>query len=105
MSEYFSPIFIITPTFLSVCQLDLNHAKKLYIAYKLDTNFVDIIIQKTRLRLSVNMKYSDVIDPKGLCSDITDKGRWGNGDVARRIAAFRFNRHGFEHAEKQEIIL
>ncbi|HWQ72010.1 MAG TPA: DUF262 and DUF1524 domain-containing protein [Desulfitobacteriaceae bacterium] len=55
--------------------------KKLYIAYKVDTNFVDIVIQKARLRLSVNMKYSDVIDPKGLCSDITDKGRWGNGDL------------------------
>ena len=55
--------------------------KKLYIAYKLDTNFVDVVIQKSRLRLSVNMKFSDIIDPKGLCIDITDKGRWGNGDV------------------------
>jgi uncharacterized protein with ParB-like and HNH nuclease domain/predicted transport protein len=55
--------------------------KKLYVAYKLDTNFVDIVIQKERLRLSVNMKYSDVVDPKGLCKDITNLGRWGNGDV------------------------
>lgn len=55
--------------------------KKLYIAYKLDTNFVDIVIQKTRLRLAVNMKFADVIDPKGICKDITELGRWGNGDV------------------------
>lgn len=55
--------------------------KKLYIAYKADTNFVDIVIQKSRLRLSLNMKFSEVIDPKGLCKDITELGRWGNGDV------------------------
>jgi len=55
--------------------------KKRYIAYKVDTNFVDIEIQKQRLRLTINMKYADVIDPKGICKDITDLGRWGNGDV------------------------
>jgi uncharacterized protein with ParB-like and HNH nuclease domain/predicted transport protein len=55
--------------------------KKLYIAYKADTNFVDVVIQSSRLRLSINMKYADVIDPKGICKDITVLGRWGNGDV------------------------
>lgn len=55
--------------------------KKLYIAYKLDTNFVDVVVQKQRLRISVNMKYLKVYDPKGICKDITGLGRWGNGDV------------------------
>ena len=55
--------------------------KKLYVAYKLDTNFVDIVFQKQRLRISVNMKFSAVIDPNGICRDITGIGRWGNGDV------------------------
>lgn len=55
--------------------------KKLYIAYKLDTNFVDIVIQKQRLRVSINMKYTDIYDPKGFCKDITGLGRWGNGDT------------------------
>ena len=55
--------------------------KKLYIAYKADTNFVDVVIQNSRLRLSINMKFADVIDPKGICKDITALGRWGNGDV------------------------
>jgi uncharacterized protein with ParB-like and HNH nuclease domain/predicted transport protein len=55
--------------------------KKLYIAYKVDTNFVDIVFQKSRLRLSVNMKYKDVIDPKEICRDISNVGRWGNGEV------------------------
>ncbi|EJD65337.1 hypothetical protein HMPREF9156_00101 [Scardovia wiggsiae F0424] len=55
--------------------------KKLYVAYKLDTNFVDIVFQKQRLRISLNMKFSEVIDPNGICHDITGLGRWGNGDV------------------------
>lgn len=55
--------------------------KKLYIAYKLDTNFVDIVVQKQRLRVSINMKYADIHDPKGICKDITGLGRWGNGDA------------------------
>ena len=55
--------------------------KKLYIAYKADTNFVDVVIQSSRLRLAINMKFADVLDPKGICKDITRLGRWGNGDV------------------------
>ena len=55
--------------------------KKLYVAYKLDTNFVDIVFQKQRLRISINMKFSEVNDPNGICKDITGLGRWGNGDV------------------------
>lgn len=55
--------------------------KKLYVAYKLDTNFIDIVFQKRRLRLSINMKFSEVHDPNGICKDVTGVGRWGNGDV------------------------
>ncbi len=55
--------------------------KKLYIAYKLDTNFVDIVVQKQRLRISVNMKISEVYDPNDICRDITGLGHWGNGDI------------------------
>lgn len=54
---------------------------KLYIAYRLETNFVDIVPQKSRLRLSLNMKFHDLDDPLGLCKDVTNIGRWGNGDV------------------------
>ena len=55
--------------------------KKLYIAYKLKTNFVDIVVQKSRLRLAVNLDFDEVFDPSGICRDVTDLGRWGNGDV------------------------
>src|SRR5690606_25547820 len=58
-----------------------EEVKKLYIAYKTTTNFVDIVPQKSRLRLSLNMRFDEINDPEGKCNDVTDKGRWGNGDV------------------------
>jgi uncharacterized protein with ParB-like and HNH nuclease domain/predicted transport protein len=54
---------------------------KLYVAYKAETNFVDVVPQASRLRLSLNMAFHEVHDPKGLCKDVTEVGRWGNGDV------------------------
>lgn len=54
---------------------------KLYIAYKAETNFVDVVPQKSRLRLSLNMQFHELHDPKGLAKDVTNLGRWGNGDI------------------------
>jgi uncharacterized protein with ParB-like and HNH nuclease domain/predicted transport protein len=55
--------------------------KKLYIAFKTTTNFVDIVPQKKRLRLSLNLGIDEINDPKELCKDVSKLGRWGNGDV------------------------
>ena len=57
---------------------------KLYVAYKAETNFVDIVPQKSRLRLSLNMQFHELHDPKVLAKDVTNLGRWGNGDVEVR---------------------
>lgn len=54
---------------------------KLYVAYKAETNFVDIVPQAKRLLLVLNLGIDDLEDPKGLCRDISNIGRWGNGDV------------------------
>lgn len=54
---------------------------KLYVAYKAETNFVDVVPQAKRLRLSLNMPFPEINDPRGLCKDISGVGRWGNGDV------------------------
>jgi predicted transport protein len=59
---------------------------KLYIAYKAETNFVDIVPQAKRLRLSLNMPFADLDDPKGLAKNVTGIGRWGNGDVELGVA-------------------
>lgn len=54
---------------------------KLYVAYKAETNFVDVVPQAQRLRLSINLTFAEINDPKGICKDVTNLGRWGNGDV------------------------
>jgi predicted transport protein len=59
--------------------------KKLYIAHKLKTNFVDVVPQRAGLRISVNLDFDEVYDPEGICKDVTDLGRWGNGDVEIRF--------------------
>ena len=55
--------------------------KKLYIAYKTSTNFIDIVPQKSRLRLTLNMNFDEVNDPNNMCRNVKDMGRWGNGDI------------------------
>ena len=54
---------------------------KFYIAYKAETNVVDVVPQASRLRLSLNMPFPELSDEKGLAKDVTNLGRWGNGDV------------------------
>ena len=60
---------------------------KFYIAYKSTTNFVDVVPQKNRLKLLLNMRFSELDDPRGWCRDVTDLGRWGNGDVEVHLSA------------------
>jgi len=55
--------------------------KKLYIAFKAETNFVDVIPQAKRLLLSINIAATDLEDPRGLGRDVIGIGRWGNGDI------------------------
>lgn len=54
---------------------------KQYVAYKAESNFVDVVPQSKRLRLSLNMRFAEVSDPKGLCKDVSNIRHWGNGDV------------------------
>nr|WP_090344923.1 DUF262 and DUF1524 domain-containing protein [Mycolicibacterium malmesburyense]CRL76808.1 hypothetical protein CPGR_04098 [Mycolicibacterium malmesburyense] len=59
---------------------------KLYIAFKAETNFADVVPQAKSLRISLNMKFPEINDPKGICRDVTNLGRWGNGDVEFRLS-------------------
>jgi uncharacterized protein with ParB-like and HNH nuclease domain/predicted transport protein len=54
---------------------------KLYIAFKAETNFVDVVPQATRLVLSLNISLPELEDPRSLCKDVSQIGHWGNGDV------------------------
>ena len=52
-----------------------------YVAYKTQTNFVDLVPQKRRLLLTLKMRFDELSDPRGLAADITNLGLWSNGDV------------------------
>ena len=53
---------------------------KYYVAFKAETNFVDVYPQASQLRLTINMQFHEIDDPRHLCRDIT--GHRLNGDVA-----------------------
>jgi len=78
MEELYNPL---RQAILNLDPSVYEEIKKLYIAFKTTTNFVDVQIQKSRLRLTLNLKFHQIYDPKGLCRDVTNLGRWGNGDV------------------------
>lgn len=57
--------------------------KKLYLAYKTTRNFVDIVFNKSKLKLYINMKTGTLDDPRGIARDVESPvhiGHWGNGD-------------------------
>lgn len=56
--------------------------RKVYIVYKSISNFVDIVPQKSRLRLSLYIDYPDIIDPRGLCKDFSGQSRWGEVEMS-----------------------
>jgi uncharacterized protein with ParB-like and HNH nuclease domain/predicted transport protein len=59
---------------------------KHFVAYKAETNFVDVVPKVTRLRIAINMRFSQINDPKGICKDVTGGGWWGTGDVQVRLS-------------------
>lgn len=62
--------------------------KKRYIAYKSEgTNFVDIIPQRKQLLLSLKIPINEVKDPKTICRDVSEIGRWGNGSIEAPVGS------------------
>jgi predicted transport protein len=65
-----------------ICALDpaiTRHFLKLYVAFKAETNFVDVVPQKARMRLTLNIPVESLRDERSLAWDVSGKGHWGNG--------------------------
>ena len=59
---------------------------KWYVAYKAETNFVDVDPQTKLLLLTLNIKFLDLQDPKGICRDMTGRrASRGNGEVELKL--------------------
>ncbi len=52
-----------------------------YIQFHTENRFLAVRPQKSRLRVTLNMKLSDMADPKGLCKDVSGMGYYGGGDT------------------------
>ncbi|HXF44432.1 MAG TPA: DUF5655 domain-containing protein [Candidatus Paceibacterota bacterium] len=66
----------------------VEEAKAKYIAYKLATNFVDIVVKQYGLKIFLNVKSGKLNDPKNLARDLTKPkmiGHWGNGDYEVKL--------------------
>jgi len=66
----------------AILALDPNVSEDLlrqYVAYKAETNFVDVFPMAKKLKLTLNIQFSELNDPQLLCKDIS--GWRYNGDV------------------------
>ena len=60
---------------------------KHYIAYKAETNFVDMAPQTKQVKLWLNMPFEELEDPRGTARDVSMIGHHGNGDVEVVVAS------------------
>jgi predicted transport protein len=58
---------------------------KLYVAYKAETNFADVIPQAKALLISINIDPHELSDPRQIGTDVTGIGRWGNGNTEVKL--------------------
>lgn len=77
---------------------------KVYIAYKAETNFVDVTPLSKSLYMTLNMPFAKIYDPEGICRNVSKIGRWGNGEIEVRVKDYgdipyvmSLIRQSFEH--------
>lgn len=66
----------------------IEEAKSKYIAYKTSTNFVDIVVMQSGLKIFLNVKSGQLNDPHRLARDLSKPrriGHWGNGDYEVKL--------------------
>lgn len=57
--------------------------KKLYVAFKMTRNVTDVVFQKRKLWVYINLKTGTLEDSRGIAEDLATPvkvGHWGNGD-------------------------
>jgi uncharacterized protein with ParB-like and HNH nuclease domain/predicted transport protein len=59
---------------------------KLYVAFKAETNFADVIPQTKALLVSLKIDLDELSDPRKMAVDVTDRGRWGNGNTEVKLS-------------------
>lgn len=63
--------------------------KKLVIGFSIKNKvFIDILVQKKKLKIFLNAKYGEIEDIKNLAKDMSKTGHWGNGDYEIQISNY-----------------
>ncbi len=65
----------------------VEEVRKLYVAYKAPSNFLDVIPQKGKLKLSLDIDIDNLVDPKEWGRDVRGVGHWGNGNVELTVSS------------------
>lgn len=66
----------------------VEEPKAQYIAYKTSTNFVDVVILRNSLKMTLNIKSGHLDDPNNIARDLEKPrhvGHWGNGDYEIKL--------------------
>lgn len=88
-SEQISSLFSkLREKIISIDEDIKEEPKKLYIAYKLATNFVDVEVRSKDIKIFLNVRSGQLNDPQNLARDLTKPkhiGHWGNGDYEIKI--------------------
>jgi len=58
---------------------------KLYVAYELDKNFAEVIIQANGLWVHVDISKEEITDPENKLIDVSEKGHWATGSLKIRV--------------------
>jgi predicted transport protein len=62
-----------------------EEALKYYVAYELNRNFAEVVIQDKGLWVHVDINKAEVDDPKNKLVDVSEKGHWATGNLKMRV--------------------
>jgi uncharacterized protein with ParB-like and HNH nuclease domain/predicted transport protein len=65
-----------------------EEVRRRYIVYRTTTDFVDIELQKKQLRVILNVRHSEINDPRGLCKAVIHTDHPSNGGVEVSMHSF-----------------
>lgn len=60
---------------------------KHYIAYEMDRNFAEIVVQANALKIYLDISKEDINDPGEFVEDCTQVGHWATGDCVFKISS------------------
>jgi len=63
-------------------------ALKYYVAYELNRNFAEVVIQNKGLRVHFDIDKTEVNDPENKLVDVSEKGHWATGNLRMKIETF-----------------